>query len=137
MAAKENKATFLVNCMVTFFERTRPASNMANPAAIQNTKKPPIKNSRELRIKTLSVGTNAGASCAKTAPGMITAVAAPERILCFVFNILSGPSLYRVSAGFTGAHSDSLIDIENEDFAIPNFACFGCLGDSFNDLIRH
>ena len=32
---------------------------------------------------------------------------------------------YRVSAGFTGAHSDSLIDIENEDFAIPNFAGFG------------
>jgi hypothetical protein len=41
--------------MVTFLERTKPASSMAKPAAIQNTSKPPIRNSSELKMNTISV----------------------------------------------------------------------------------
>ncbi len=36
---------FLVSCVATFLDRTSPASSMAKPAAIQNTRKPPIRNS--------------------------------------------------------------------------------------------
>ncbi len=36
-------------CMVTFLERTRPASSMQKPAAIHMTRKPPIRNSSVLK----------------------------------------------------------------------------------------
>ena len=47
--------------MVTFFERTKPASNIEKPAAIQKTRKPPTKKSNELSMKTVSVATSVGA----------------------------------------------------------------------------
>ena len=50
MDAIEKSAMFLVSCIVTFFERTRPASSMAKPAAIQNTRKPPTRNSSVVKI---------------------------------------------------------------------------------------
>ncbi len=49
-AAIEKSAMFLVSCIVTFLERTSPASSMAKPAAIQNTRKPPIRNSSVVKI---------------------------------------------------------------------------------------
>ena len=36
---------FLVSCMVTFLDRTSPASSMEKPAAIHITRKPPTRNS--------------------------------------------------------------------------------------------
>jgi hypothetical protein len=54
IAASEKSATFLVICMVTFLERTRPPSSMAKPAAMKNTRKPPIRNSSVLKIQTTS-----------------------------------------------------------------------------------
>ncbi len=50
IAAVEKSAMFLVNCIATFLDRTRPASSMAKPAAIQNTRKPPIRNSRVVKM---------------------------------------------------------------------------------------
>ena len=66
---------FLVNCMVTFLERTKPASNIEKPAAIQKTKKPPIKNRSEFRINTESVGTATAASWAMALPAIVVATA--------------------------------------------------------------
>ena len=43
-------AMFLVSCIATFLPRTKPASNMAKPAAIKNTRKPATRNSRVVRI---------------------------------------------------------------------------------------
>ena len=48
---------FFVNCIVTFFDLTKPASSIVNPAAIQNTKNPLTKNNKEFKIKTVSVCT--------------------------------------------------------------------------------
>ena len=67
--ASENRAIFLVSCIVTFFERTKPASNIENPAAIQKTRNPPTKKRSELSIKTVSVATSVGASCAEAKEG--------------------------------------------------------------------
>ena len=50
MDAMANSEMFLVNWVVTFLERTRPASSIAKPAAIQNTMKPPIRNSSVVRM---------------------------------------------------------------------------------------
>ena len=44
--AIEKSAMFFVSCIVTFLDRTSPASSMAKPAAIQNTRKPPTRNSK-------------------------------------------------------------------------------------------
>ena len=54
MQAKLNNDMFFVNCMVTFLERTRPASSIVKPAAIQKTKNPPIKNNRLFSTKVIS-----------------------------------------------------------------------------------
>lgn len=43
--------------MVTFLDRTSPASSMAKPAAIKNTKKPPMRNSNVFIIQAISEGT--------------------------------------------------------------------------------
>jgi hypothetical protein len=50
MAAMENNAMFLVICMVTFLDRTRPPSSMAKPAAMKKTRKPAMQNSRVVMI---------------------------------------------------------------------------------------
>ena len=55
---------FLVNCVVTFFDLTKPASSIVKPAAIQKTRNPPTKNSKLFKMKTESVGTRVGASWA-------------------------------------------------------------------------
>ena len=67
--AKENKAIFFVSCIVTFFERTKPASNIEKPAAIQKTRKPPTKKSNELSMKTVSVATSVGSPSAAAKVG--------------------------------------------------------------------
>ena len=48
--AMPNSAMFLVNCIATFLDRTRPASSIANPAAIKNTRNPATKKSKVVRI---------------------------------------------------------------------------------------
>ena len=48
--AMAKSAMFLVSCTVTFFERTRPASSMAKPAAIQKTRMPPMRKSSVSKI---------------------------------------------------------------------------------------
>ena len=50
IAAIEKSPIFLVSCMVTFLDRTSPASSMAKPAAIHITRKPPIRNSSVVMI---------------------------------------------------------------------------------------
>ena len=62
--------------MVTFLERNKPASCIEKPAAIQNNKKPAIKKIRELRIKTVSVGTATAISCACVAEAINDSTAA-------------------------------------------------------------
>ena len=42
---------FFVNCIVTFFDLTKPASSIVNPAAIQKTKNPLTKNNKEFKIE--------------------------------------------------------------------------------------
>ena len=49
--ARENSATFFKSCVEAFFDLTNPVSNIAKPAAIHITKKPPIRNSNVLNIK--------------------------------------------------------------------------------------
>ena len=69
--------------MDTFFVRTKPASSMANPAAIHMTRKPPIKKRSVLKTKASFAAklSNVGASCAKANAGAHTAItAAPLRI---------------------------------------------------------
>jgi hypothetical protein len=94
IAAMPKSATFLVNCIDTFLERTRPASSMAKPAAIQKTRKPPMRNSSELKMKTVCSPTGAAASttasaagsasCAKAGSAIMTvASAAVRRMECF------------------------------------------------------
>ena len=126
---------FLVNCIVTFLERTNPASNMAKPAAIQKTRKPPIKNSSEFKMKTLSVGTATATSCAK-AP-LVVAIrpnAANEILLhnFFMFLFL----LNRVCTGFTRTHTNCLFHVEDKDFSIPNFSSACCVSDCFDNIFR-
>ena len=41
--AIEKSAMFLVSCIVTFLDRTRPASSMAKPAAIHMTRAPDMR----------------------------------------------------------------------------------------------
>jgi len=67
MQATENTVMFFISCMAAFLDRTRPASSMAKPAAIQNTRIPPMIMISEFMMKTISVGTAAGAvaSCAQ------------------------------------------------------------------------
>ena len=63
--AIENSAMFFVSCIATFFERTRPASSMAKPAAIQKTRKPPTRNrSVVMMYGPISSKPGAAASCA-------------------------------------------------------------------------
>ena len=88
MAASEKRPMFLVNCIATFLPRTRPASNIEKPAAIQKTKKPAIKNSNEFRMNTVSVeaATFTGASCANVSVGKAARTAPPTRdFISFIF----------------------------------------------------
>ena len=57
MAANEKSEMFFVNCIVVFLDLTKPASSMQKPQAINITKKPPIKNNKELKTKILCSGT--------------------------------------------------------------------------------
>ena len=99
---------FFVSCIVTFLERTRPASNIEKPAAIQNTKKPPIRNRRELRIKTVSVGTATAVSCACADEAIINAPNAGISVLSFII-ISFDYHLNSIVACFTGSNANSLI----------------------------
>ena len=51
IAAMEKSPMFLVSCMVTFLDRTSPASSMAKPAAIQKTRKPATRNMKVVKMK--------------------------------------------------------------------------------------
>ena len=72
MPAIEYSPIFLVHWSAAFLERTRPASNIANPHAMNMTKKPCIKNERVLKINAVSSSTAAQAGVAVS-----TAVATP------------------------------------------------------------
>ena len=119
MAAREKSAMFLVSCMVTFLERTRPASSMAKPAAIQNTRKPPTRNSRRGQDILGMLGSQAAsASCAKR-KAVGSAVSARAARGSFTLSIIIGPSvlaaLQRVfQAGFAGAHPQGLLHVQHE-----------------------
>ena len=54
MAAIENKPMFLAQITDTLFDVTIPDSSIANPAAMNMTRKPQIKNRRVLKIKPTS-----------------------------------------------------------------------------------
>ena len=101
---------FLVNCMVTFLERTNPASSMAKPAAIQKTKKPPIKNNSEFKMKTLSVGTATATSCANALLVVPTRPSAAIEIRVLSFFMVSF-LLNCVRAGFAGTHTNCLFHV--------------------------
>ena len=50
---------FLAAIVATLFDVTRPDSNIANPAAIHMTRKPPIKNNNVFKIYDTSASTPA------------------------------------------------------------------------------
>ena len=50
---------FLRHCIETFLERTSPASSMAKPAAMNITRKPPIRNSIVLKMNCVETPTSA------------------------------------------------------------------------------
>jgi hypothetical protein len=77
MPATAYTAMFLSSCVPTLRLRTRPASSIANPAAIHITRKPCIRNDSVFRMYCLSAETPACASCAAAGPMSSTLSAAP------------------------------------------------------------
>ena len=129
---------FLVSCMATFFWRTRPASSIVKPAAIQNTRKPQTRNIKLVKIKPISdIGGVASASCARPSVGSTISAAATGSILLKVICLFPFYDLDRVFVGFTGAHAHRTLHIQNENLAVPNFVSFCRAGDGLHDLIRH
>src|SRR6056300_940296 len=139
MAAKANSAIFFVSCMVTFLERTRPASSMAKPAAIENTKKPATRNMKVVKIKPISwFGGVTSASWARPSDGRaISAAAAPS--LTANFMVISFPqhALQRILVGFAGPHTQRLLQIKHEYLSIADLAGLGGLRDGIHHLIGH
>ena len=85
--AIEKSAIFFVSCIVTFFERTRPASNMANPAAIQKTRNPPTRNNNVVMIYgpiSSKPGAAVSASCANPRLGAAISAATMNKDLIFM-----------------------------------------------------
>ena len=128
---------FFVSCIVTFFDRTKPASSIEKPAAIQNTRNPPTKNSKLFKIKTESVGTKAGASCAIDCDAIVASRPLTPSILKIDFFIEDLPLLNCVGAGFTGAHTNSLLNIKDEDFSVTDFSRMRRRFYRLNNLVCH
>src|SRR5690606_14332264 len=134
--------TFLRICIETFFERTRPASSMVKPAAIQNTRTPPNSIRKLLRmylvwvLASIIASANSGvagavswakagnASAAPSASAQRTVRPAEER-LAIVMSAISmeerGRS-QRVGVCFAGADAHGLVDAVDEDLSVADLA---------------
>ena len=92
MPAIEKSAMFLVSCIATFLDRAQgPASSMAKPAAIQNTRKPAHKEQQgchdDSRLLVQSGRTSA--SCAIAAAGRSVKSRCSQRRYVIFFVMIS------------------------------------------------
>src|SRR5210317_231956 len=122
--------------VATFLERTRPASSMQKPAAIHITRKPPIRNRRELKIYCDSSDTAAKAGVDSAVAPSATA-ARPIRVLFFFMFMspLDRGALQGAFTRFTGTNAHGRFKRQHKDFAVADIVGLGSGCDCFNNLL--
>ncbi len=141
MQAMANRAIFLVRISTVFFERTRPASNMAKPAAIHMTSAPHIKKVKRVEcIRQLSYIFH-GTPPSKFTSFYLSYIAiTAER--CHQWLLMSGTfysaqgCLDGIDASFSGTDPNGLLQRSHENFSVTDFSSVGSVGYGLNHLIQ-